>query len=96
MNSASEAEADAIGLQLLARACYDPEANVRMLQRLSSHERAAGGPAAQVPGLLRTHPLTESRVARVRAALPEAYKVYGRHCAPLRDGFGEALRSFIG
>ncbi|KAI8474498.1 MAG: peptidase family M48-domain-containing protein [Monoraphidium minutum] len=90
----NEAEADAIGIRLLARACYDPEANVRMLQALEAQERARGGGGGSGPALLRTHPLTEDRVVRVRALLPEAYKIYRGHCSAIQSGWQELMRAF--
>ncbi len=93
---ASESEADAIGIQLLARACYDPDANVRMLQRLEAQERAQGGGGRQGPvaKMISTHPLTEDRVARVRAALPKAYETYQVHCSHRHVVFDELARVF--
>lgn len=90
---ASEAEADEIGLQLLARACYDPDANVRMLLRLAAvQERGPGGALARSKAaqLLLTHPLSEERAARVRALLPEAYQAYSAHCSALRGAWRDA------
>lgn len=99
--SASESEADAIGLRLLARSCYDPGANVTMLQRLAAAEAAAargaggggggraGGEArgGRLEAMLRTHPLTRDRVDKVKELLPEAYKTYSERCRPLRDAW---------
>jgi hypothetical protein len=91
---ASESEADEIGLHILARACYDPEANVRMLQRLASHERAATKGATGELAMLRTHPLTKDRVERVRAALPGAYKVFRTHCSAVEEVWTDFARAF--
>lgn len=84
---AAEKEADEIGIRLLARSCYDPAANVQMLQRLADHEKRAGGAAAAVPAFVRTHPLTEARVESVRKLLPEAYKTYHEKCSALRSAW---------
>jgi predicted Zn-dependent protease len=54
---AAEYEADAIGIHLLAKACYDPDANITMLQKLEKAVEKQGG--AQQPELLSTHPLTQ-------------------------------------
>lgn len=92
---AAEAEADAIGIRLLARSCYDPAANVRMLQRLEMHEKKAGaGGGGRAAALLQTHPLTEDRVETVRKLLPEAYKIYKSSCSVLRQGWDELARAF--
>ncbi|TVR94798.1 MAG: M48 family peptidase [Wenzhouxiangellaceae bacterium] len=59
----SEAEADRVGIGLLARAGYDPHGMTRFFERLSMHSRAMGsGP----PEYLRTHPLTVNRIAEAR------------------------------
>ncbi len=59
----NEAEADRIGIGLLAAAGYDPQGMVRFFERLNMHARAMGqGP----PEYLRTHPLTVNRIAEAR------------------------------
>jgi metalloendopeptidase OMA1, mitochondrial len=76
-------EADAIGIRLMARACYNPHAAISMLQKLHGLEvqqaRSMGG---QVPSILRTHPLSEERVAAARRSLPEAMRLLeGTDCS---------------
>jgi predicted Zn-dependent protease len=80
---ANEREADAIGVRLAARACFDPAANVRMLQRLASAEGGGGGGSGGL-ALLRTHPITSERVEAVRALLPKAMGEYEARCAVAR------------
>ncbi|NEZ03365.1 M48 family metallopeptidase [Wenzhouxiangella sp. XN201] len=59
----SESEADRIGIQLLARAGYDPHGMTRFFERLNLLSRPMGeGP----PEYLRTHPLTVNRIAEAR------------------------------
>ena len=70
----SETEADAIGMRLAAKACYDPSAAAAVFQKLGAEEAKAGG--AQVPGFLRTHPLTTDRIANVQKQLPAASILY--------------------
>lgn len=58
-----EAEADRIGIALLARGGYDPKGMTRFFERLNTVSRAMGdGP----PEYLRTHPLTVNRIAEAR------------------------------
>jgi predicted Zn-dependent protease len=38
----AEHEADAIGIRLLAKACYDPRANLSMLYKLEQQEKQSG------------------------------------------------------
>ena len=56
-----EYEADAIGLALMAKAGYDPQAAVTFWEGM----RRAGG-AKPVLAFLSTHPTDEKRVARIR------------------------------
>ena len=59
----NEAEADRIGIQLLARAGYDPTGMADFFNTLNQWVRSQG---AGPPEYLRTHPLTVSRVAEAR------------------------------
>lgn len=59
----NEAEADRIGIQLMARAGYDPNGMAAFFQTLSRASRAMG---AGPPEYLRTHPMTVSRIAEAR------------------------------
>lgn len=59
----AEAEADRIGIALLARGGYEPQGMTRFFERLNMISRAMGeGP----PEYLRTHPLTVNRIAEAR------------------------------
>lgn len=59
----NEAEADRVGIRLLARGGYDPHGMARFFERLNMISRAMGqGP----PEYLRTHPLTINRIAEAR------------------------------
>ena len=55
-----EAEADRIGLELMARAGYDPNAAITLWQKMG--KLAQGGP----PEFLSTHPSGESRIRDLR------------------------------
>jgi beta-barrel assembly-enhancing protease len=60
----SEAEADRVGISLLAQGGFDPHGMTRFFERLNMHSRAMGqGP----PEYLRTHPLTVNRIAEARS-----------------------------
>ncbi|PNH11538.1 Mitochondrial metalloendopeptidase OMA1 [Tetrabaena socialis] len=88
----NETEADRIGLRLMARACFDPAAAPAMLAKLNAVEKQGRGAAAQIPAFLRTHPLTEARVAMVEQELKEAYRLYGEAgCAAKRGAFSRGL-----
>lgn len=67
---AQEREADRIGLILMARAGYDPQAAIPFWQRMNAEE------GERPPEFLSTHPAPESRMDRIRKDLPEAMKYY--------------------
>lgn len=54
-----ETEADSIGLQLMAQACFDPHEATRVWQRME----ASGG--KEVPQFASTHPSHKNRVQRL-------------------------------
>ncbi|MCP1440116.1 putative Zn-dependent protease [Erwinia persicina] len=58
----NEQEADRIGIQVLQRAGFDPQAMPNFLQKLSDQSRFASKP----PEILLTHPLPDSRLADAR------------------------------
>jgi predicted Zn-dependent protease len=65
-----EAEADRIGLELMARAGYDPNAAISLWQKMG--KLAQGGP----PEFLSTHPSGESRIRDLEAAVPRVLPLY--------------------
>ncbi|MCW2241837.1 M48 family metallopeptidase [Azospirillum canadense] len=64
-----ELEADRIGLLMMARAGYDPQAAIELWQNM----KEAG---AQPPTFLSTHPGTEDRIAALQKLMPEAKAAY--------------------
>ncbi len=62
---ANENEADLIGLELAARAGYNPEAAITLWQKMG---RASGG--ASQPEFTSTHPSDSSRMANLRPRFP--------------------------
>ena len=66
-----ESEADRIGLELTARAGYDPRAGVTLWQKMINANQ--GG---QPPEFLSSHPAEASRVEQIRALLPTVIPLY--------------------
>ncbi len=64
-----ESEADLYGLELAARAGYDPRAAVTLWQKMAQ----AGGNG---PGFLSTHPAPADRMAALEAAIPRVMPLY--------------------
>ncbi|HEY7377468.1 MAG TPA: M48 family metallopeptidase [Steroidobacteraceae bacterium] len=65
-----EAEADRIGLELMARAGYDPHAAISVWQKMQQANQ--GSP----PEFLSTHPSSQSRISDLEAALPRVLPLY--------------------
>ncbi len=65
-----EAEADEIGLELMARAGYDPHAAVHLWQKMAANAQS------ELPQFLSTHPSGESRIADLEARVPVVLPLY--------------------
>lgn len=68
-----ESEADRIGLIYMARAGYNPEAAVGFWERFAEVNRQSG---SGTPWFLRTHPVNETRIQRIKEWIPEAKREY--------------------
>jgi predicted Zn-dependent protease len=67
-----ESEADLVGMELAARAGYDPRAGVSLWQKMSAVSKGAP------PQWLSTHPSGKSRIAEIEANLPKVLPLYER------------------
>jgi predicted Zn-dependent protease len=71
-----EAEADRIGLELMARAGYDPNAAISLWQKMA---KVGGGGG---PEFLSTHPSGESRIRDLEANVPRVMSLYQAAAKP--------------
>ena len=66
-----ESEADRIGLELTARAAYDPRAGITLWQKML---KASSG--SRPPEFLSTHPAEANRVQQIESLLPTVMPLY--------------------
>ena len=67
-----EAEADLVGLDLMARAGYDPRAGVTLWKKMQAANKGAP------PQWMSTHPSSDSRIKEIEAHLPQVMPLYER------------------
>ncbi len=67
----NEVEADKIGLELAARAGFDPNASVTLWEKM-----AQASQGNQPPAFLSTHPTDASRIATLRGLIPTVARLY--------------------
>ena len=67
-----ESEADLVGMEIAARAGYDPRAGITLWEKMGAAN--TGAP----PQWLSTHPASSTRIADMQAALPSVMPLYQR------------------
>ena len=85
-NRKQESEADYVGLQLMAKAGYDPREAIGFWERMSGCPKQMIGKYcfrsnAAVPEFLSTHPSDVTRIRQIEAWIPGAMKYYRPHDA---------------
>ncbi len=68
-----ENDADLVGLELAARAGYNPQASVSLWQKMAQNGGGAGG-----PGFLSTHPSGPERIQHLQDNVPKVQGLYQR------------------
>lgn len=76
---AQESEADVVGLELMAKAGFDPAQSIVLWQNMAK----AGG--AQGPELLSTHPSHSNRIADLQAGQTQAQAIYAQRRSQVRN-----------
>ena len=67
-----ESEADLVGLELAARAGYDPHAGVTLWQKMAAASKGAP------PQFMSTHPSGPTRIRDIEANIPKVRALYER------------------
>jgi predicted Zn-dependent protease len=81
-----ESEADIVGMDLAARAGYDPQAGVTLWQKMIEAQKGAP------PQFLSTHPSGPTRIADIQSKLPKVQPLYQQAQKPSRQ-FGAPSRA---
>ncbi|KAI9026606.1 peptidase family M48-domain-containing protein [Phycomyces nitens] len=83
-----ETEADDIGLQLMAKACFDPEEATRVWERMEQASKSA------IPQFASTHPSNKNRIVHLEKKMPAAIEERNASdCSTELKGFTDMLRS---
>ena len=67
-----ETEADLVGLELMARAGYDPRAGITLWQKMQAASKGAP------PQWMSTHPASDTRIKEIQSHLPQVMPLYER------------------
>jgi predicted Zn-dependent protease len=88
-----EVEADVVGMDLAARAGFDPRAGIKLWEKMSAVSKG------QPPQWLSTHPSHGTRIEEIRRNLDATLPLYARatgqdpaRLPPYRSNFGEPVR----
>ncbi len=74
-----ESEADLVGMELAARAGFDPRAGVSLWKKMGAANKGAP------PQWLSTHPSSSNRIAEIEANLPRVMPLYERARSQVRN-----------
>jgi metalloendopeptidase OMA1, mitochondrial len=85
-----EAEADHIGLLMMAESCYNPEAAIPFWERMKEAQKGAP------PQFLSTHPSDYSRIKAITEWLPEAQDKYQASECGLTSGYARKFSEALG
>lgn len=74
-----ESEADVIGLELMARAGYNPQAAISLWQKMRRYD------STQVPQFLSTHPTDVNRIATLQSYMSRVTRLYNTISDPFSE-----------
>lgn len=86
-----EAEADEVGLSMMAQSCFDPNAAYRLWKRMENKDKD------HIPQFLSTHPSHKNRSTRIQELLPQAEaQVEESGCGSMRSYRDQFQSAFHG
>ncbi|KAJ5794383.1 hypothetical protein N7457_000982 [Penicillium paradoxum] len=84
-----EAEADNIGLMMMSKACFKPQAAVQLWARMHEQEKQAP------PQFMSTHPSSYNRMEAIQGWLDKAEAIYEENGCNDIKGYSKSLSPFI-
>ncbi|EGW35641.1 uncharacterized protein SPAPADRAFT_53830 [Spathaspora passalidarum NRRL Y-27907] len=90
-----ESEADRIGCELMARACFNPESSIGFWQRMSQVEAQAGKSWEGLNQWLSTHPATSKRIHDIQSWMPELNSIRDSAGCNHYYDFQQGVRNFF-
>ena len=88
-----ESEADYIGLLMMAKACYNPNAAVKVWERMAAAEKASG---QSIPEWLSTHPSNANRIQNMIEWLPKAEEARNEGDCAVTTSYRDAFQKSVG
>ncbi|TVY29220.1 Mitochondrial metalloendopeptidase, partial [Lachnellula hyalina] len=85
-----ESEADYIGLMMMAKACYDPKAAVKVWQRMEAANKS------DIPQWLSTHPTNNTRIEQMTNWLPKAEAARDESGCAVTMGYAKDFQETMG
>ncbi|TVY31255.1 Mitochondrial metalloendopeptidase OMA1, partial [Lachnellula cervina] len=85
-----ESEADYIGLMMMAKACYDPKAAVKVWQRMEAAKES------DIPQWLSTHPSNNTRIEQMTKWLPKAVAARDESGCAVTLGYAKDFQETMG
>ena len=88
-----EAEADYLGLLIMAKSCYDPDEAVKLWERMQIYAEQQKN---DIPQFLSTHPSNRNRIKKIAGWLPQALALREHSACGFESRFSELPLSLSG